>query len=62
MPINFHPNPGLILKCDFFGFEVPEMVKTRPVIVISPRARHGANICTIVPLSTTEPKVIQKWH
>ncbi len=62
MTINFHPNPGTILKCDFFGFEAPEMIKTRPIIVVSPRARHGANICTIVPLSTTEPKIVQKWH
>jgi mRNA interferase MazF len=62
MTILFHPNPGTILICDFTGFEKPEMVKTRPVLVVSPRMRHGAQLCTIVPLSTTLPNPILAWH
>lgn len=31
------------------------MVKKRPAIVISPRLRKRNDLCTVVPLSTTEP-------
>lgn len=55
MPINFHPRAGQILMCDFRGFEVPEMVKVRPVMVISPRLPHRGEIAAIVPLSLTAP-------
>lgn len=52
----FHPGPGALLMCDFDGFRLPEMVKTRPVVVISPRPRRiGIRLCTIVPLSTRRP-------
>lgn len=33
----------------------PEMVKRRPVIVLSPRTRHSQELCTVVPLSTSPP-------
>jgi len=62
MPINFHPEQGAILVCDFTGFKSPEMIKRRPVIVISPRFRNRGKICTIVPLSTTDPRPIEKYH
>ena len=33
----FQPKPGMLLMCDFdTGFRPPEMVKVRPVVVISP--------------------------
>ena len=40
--------------CDFdTGFKAPEMVKKRPVVVISPRRRRSsAQFYTVVPLST----------
>lgn len=41
--------------CDFSGFTVPEMVKVRPVIVISPRLPYRSGIVTIVPISLTAP-------
>lgn len=56
MPISFHPRAGQILMCDFKGFQVPEMVKVRPIIVISPRLPHRGDIATIVPLSLTAPR------
>lgn len=56
MPLNFHPRAGQILVCDFRGFEVPEMVKVRPVMVISRRLPHRSDIITVVPISTTAPK------
>ena len=62
MPLLFHPEPGTILICDFStGFRPPEMVKVRPVVVISPR-RRGGQLATVVPLSSTEPKPAQPWH
>ena len=62
MPLPFNPLPGTIVICDFTGFVVPEMVKRRPSIVVSPRLRGRANLCTIVPLSTTPPAQEQKYH
>lgn len=63
MPIGFHPKPGQVLICDYnTGFIIPEMVKRRPVIVISPRLRRRNDLCTVVPLSTTAPQVIEQYH
>ncbi len=62
MPIVFHPNAGTLLVCDFSGMVEPEMVKFRPVIVVSPRLRQRTGLCTIVPLSTTVPTSIMPWH
>mgnify|MGYP001074443613 FL=1 len=41
--------------CNFRGFEPPEMVKVRPVIVTSPRLPNRSNIVAIVPISLTAP-------
>lgn len=59
----YYPKLGQILVCDYAtGFVPPEMVKTRPVIVISPSERHGRRLCTVVPISTTEPQPVEPWH
>lgn len=55
-PIKFFPRAGQIYVCDFDGFREPEMVKKRPVIVVSPRLPHRSEIAAIVPISTTEPR------
>lgn len=62
MAIQFNPEQGTILVCDFKGFVQPEMVKRRPVVVVSPRLRKRAGLCTIVPLSTTPPKEVAPYH
>lgn len=63
MPITFHPRRGDILICDFdTGFQAPEMVKIRPVVVVSPRRRSGPGLCTVVPLSSTAPNPIEPYH
>lgn len=63
MPIKFDPPVGTVLLCDFAtGFRPPEMVKRRPVLVISPRLRHRRGLCTVVPLSTTPPDHPQPHH
>jgi len=62
MAIQYHPEPGAILICDFTGFTSPEMVKRRPVIVVSKRLRNRGRLCTVVPCSTTEPTKICDYH
>ena len=60
MPLTFHPKRGQILMCDFqTGFRPPEMVKCRPVVVLSDRHRE---LATVVPISTTEPYPIEACH
>ncbi len=60
MNIKFHPVRGAVLMCDFdTGFRPPEMVKCRPVVILSHRHRE---VCTLVPLSGTEPKPIEACH
>lgn len=56
MALNCFPRAGQIFVCDFSGFKEPEMVKPRPVIVVSPRLPYRSEIATIVPISTTEPR------
>lgn len=41
--------------CDFSGFADPEMVKPRPVVVISPKLPYRGGIVAIVPISLTPP-------
>ncbi len=63
MALKFHPKAGTILICDFSGgFQPPEMVKRRPVIVISPKLKHRNNLATVVPLSTTGPNPVCPFH
>lgn len=63
MSLNFHPKPGAVLICDFTtGFKKPEMIKKRPIVVLSPRPRRKTQLCTVVPLSTTKPVPIEDYH
>jgi mRNA interferase MazF len=62
MPITFHPKPGQILLCDFIGFREPEMIKKRPVLILTDQIKGRAGLTTIVPLSTVEPAKIQPYH
>jgi uncharacterized protein YifN (PemK superfamily) len=61
MPLQYQPKEGSVLICDFRGYEVPEMVKVRPVVVIR---KHRTNrlLVTVVPLSTTAPKSFLDHH
>jgi uncharacterized protein YifN (PemK superfamily) len=64
MPLAFHPSPGAIVICRYgtgSGYQPPEMCKTRPAVVISPRRRSG-QIVTVVPLSETRPAPLDPWH
>jgi len=61
--ITFHPKIGQILMCDFpvDCFIVPEMVKKRPVLVVS-SIPVRENLVTIVPLSGSEPDPVKNYH
>jgi uncharacterized protein YifN (PemK superfamily) len=61
MALTFQPKVGGVLMCDFDGFVEPEMVKKRPVVVIA-RNRANNKLVTVVPLSTTEPDVMETHH
>jgi uncharacterized protein YifN (PemK superfamily) len=61
--INEHPATGTLLLCDFRnGFKEPEMVKLRPVVVISPKISVRPKLCTVVPLSTQPPQIKMAYH
>lgn len=63
MALTFHPKPGLILFCDFSeGFKEPEIVKTRPVIVLAPPLQGRSNLVTVVALSTVKPAPERNYH
>lgn len=66
MPLTFYPTPGLVLMCDFTtGFREPEMVKKRPVVVVSAKFQqtsHQNSLCTVVPISTVVPRTVDRWH
>ena len=63
MAIHEHPKIGTVLTCDFNkGFEVPEMVKNRPVVVISPKITTRPFLCTVVSLSTDPPDHVMPYH
>lgn len=60
--ILFHPPQGTVLICDFSGFHAPEMVKRRPVVVVSKPIASRSGLCTIVALSTTAPDPVLQMH
>ena len=62
MAISFHPKAGMVLMCDFRGMIAPEIVKVRPVVVISPSKLRRKGLCTVVPLSTTAPDPVELFH
>jgi uncharacterized protein YifN (PemK superfamily) len=63
MPLPYHPRRGEVLICDFeTGFRPPEMLKKRPVVVISCKESHNRKLCTVVPFSTTAPLPVMPWH
>jgi mRNA interferase MazF len=63
MPIQYPPKKGSILRCDYtIGFTKPEMVKKRPVLILSPAIQGRPNLCTVVALSTTPPDQIMPYH
>jgi uncharacterized protein YifN (PemK superfamily) len=59
----YHPHPGEVLICRFDDSAAgAEMIKKRPVVVVSCHRSHNRELCTVVPLSTTAPVVREAWH
>ena len=55
--INFTPERGHLLICDFDMANVPpEMRKKRRVAVVSPRSYNRGGRCLVVPFSATAPR------
>jgi uncharacterized protein YifN (PemK superfamily) len=61
MPLLYQPKPRMVVMCDFIGFIIPEMVKVRPVVVLS-RHKRNRQLVTVVPLSTTAPDRLEAEH
>ena len=61
MVLKYQPSVRSVLMCDFRGMVVPEIVKVRPVVVVS-RKRHNNQLVTVVPISTTEPLPRRDCH
>jgi uncharacterized protein YifN (PemK superfamily) len=61
MALKYPPKRGSVVKCDFTGHIIPEMVKVRPVVVL---ATHPDNkqLVTVVPISTTESLPQRAYH
>jgi len=57
MGLKFQPKPRMVLICDFRGFEPPEMVKRRPVVVVASNPDRDQMV-TVVPLSKSPLSVI----
>ena len=63
MALTYHPRPGQILICDFSkGFAAPEMVKRRPVVVLTPSMKGRDKLTTVAALSTVKPDEIRAYH
>jgi mRNA interferase MazF len=63
MPLLYHPKVGEILLCNYdTGFIEPEMVKRRPVVIVSPRLRKRSGLVSVIPLSTTKPDDLMEFH
>ena len=61
MSLLYQPKEGSVLICDFRGYEVPEMIKVRPVVVVR-KHRTNKQLVTVIPLSTTEPQALLGHH
>ena len=63
MALRYHPKQGTFVLVRFDkAFKVPEMVKTRPCLVVSKRIKSRPNLVTVVPLSTTAPDPVMPYH
>jgi len=61
MPLTFQPKPRTVVYCDFAGYIEPEIVKRRPVVVLSVHKRNS-KLVAVVPLSTTKPDPVEAHH
>ncbi|MDR7100925.1 type II toxin-antitoxin system PemK/MazF family toxin [Croceicoccus sp. BE223] len=61
--LQFSPKAGHILACNFgLGFKAPEMVKVRPVLVVSPKANAWTGLSVVIPISSKAPEIPRPYH
>ena len=48
--------------CNFFGYVAPEIIKARPIVILSPQHIERHKLYTVIPLSTTAPDPVEKYH
>lgn len=61
MPLKYHPKIGSIVFCEFDGMP-PEMETAHYAVAVSNDNMPRSGLCTVVPLSSQPPDVVQKWH
>lgn len=61
MELSYQPEERSIVACDFSGFRVPEMTKTRPVVVLR-KSRMNRKLVTVIPLSSKMPWRVMPYH
>lgn len=61
MSLTFQPKPRTVVYCDFAGYIEPEIIKRRPVVVLSTHKRNP-KLVAVVPLSTTAPNPVESHH
>ena len=61
MALRFQPKPRSVVFCNFAGFIEPEIIKRRPVVVLTVHKRNS-RLVTVVPLSTTAPDPVEAHH
>jgi uncharacterized protein YifN (PemK superfamily) len=61
LTLSFQPKPRTVVYCDFAGYIEPEIVKRRPVVVLSVHKRNS-KLVVVVPLSTTRPDPVETHH
>ena len=61
MSLKFQPRTKSVLMCRFDGFYEPEMIKTRPVVILA-RHKRNSKLVTVIPLSTTAPEREEAYH
>ena len=61
LPLTFQPKPRTVVYCDFSGYIAPEIIKRRPVVVLSTHKRNR-KLVAVVPLSTTAPDPVESHH
>ena len=63
MSLLYHPQVGTIVRVDLQeGFRIPEMRKRRPCVILSPALPGRDQLCTIVPLSTTQSRSMANYN
>lgn len=60
-PQAHYPEKKEVLGCDFRGLISPEMMKNRPVVILSSSPARP-NLALVIPLSCTAPTKPQPWH